>query len=444
MNVDWRRLLLQVLLAVGVGVLLLFATSTTTQLHERERRIHAGAQREAQSGDPSAAYLEIVLEASPLAPLSSGFAGIAPSMHLIRLSATRPLSNIDPIEHPSRRRFGRIDLSFAFLVVLPIALIPLCYLIYRRCLSKGDLEKLASGKTKFFDFCVERILLPVLGASGFVLLVTMACLYSSGLRLGSNELLGRVAIWAFLLAAYLFTWMLLLTYLLLRASSFSSATIQYASIFLLVVILIPQGIESLLLAIERPQGRLPLIVERRQALNDLRRDDQAGIDRYFQRQGYKALDWSQPLTGPQASAIENLRVEEKIAPRLRQFEDNVRKLDQMALWSSWISPFMTAQYGLDDLAGTGLARYSRFRGDAIAFHEQWRKYTLGYLAKRQFLDYDGLRYAPKFKQGTEELGNVLASALVKCAYFSILCILLLVAIVKRLSKVLPQRKRAAR
>ncbi len=444
MKFNWERFALQITLGIGVTLVLLFASATTSRLHEQERKIHSGASREPQSADPASSFFEIILESSPLGQLSAGFTGIAPSMHLIRLDATRPLSNIDPIENPARRRFGRIDFSFAFLVFLPIALIPLCYMIYKKCMARGDAEKLASGRTKLFDFIIERVLLPLLGSGGLVFLVTIACFYSSGLRLNDNALLGQLSLWALLVALYLICWILLFAFLLIRSETFASATIQYAAIFLMVVFLVPQFIQSLELSMERPKGRLPLIVERRKLTAEIKADDQAGIDRYLTRQGLAPLDWTQPITKAQSVALLNLRIEERIAPKLKEFEENVRKLDEMAILGSWLSPYTVAQFGVDDLAGTGLARYSAFRTAAIAFHEQWRKYALGFIAKRQILDFDSLRDSPKFKSASDDPGQVFFLGGFRCLYFMSLAVLLTFGINKELRKILPKRRKAAR
>jgi len=444
MNTKVKTLLLQLLTGLGVAIALLFASSVTSQLNEFERNVHGGATREPQVADPAGAFLEIILESSPLAQLSAGFVGIAPSMHMIRLSATRPLSNLDPIENPARRRFGRIDFSFVFLVLMPIALIPLFYVVYRKCSDRNDLEKLKSGRTKLFDFAIESILLPLFASGGFIFLVTLACLYSGGIRLGSNELLARITLWALVIVSYLLGWMLLFAFLVLRSKAFASATIWYAAIFLGVVIVLPQLMQTIQLSIERPKGRLPLIVERRKLMAEVRSDDRAAMDRFLSRQGFKAMNWTEPLPNLQALALQNLIIEDKISPKLKDFEANVQRLDNMAIATAWVSPYLVAQIGLDDLAGTGLTRYSRFRAAAIAYHEQWRNYALGFVVNRQFFDFDAMRNIPKFKFADEELGPILTVASLRCVYLVLICLLLGFGVMKELEKILPKRKKAAR
>ncbi len=443
-KLSWARISIQVGVACIIAAIFLFASSTTSKLHETERAIQNGATREPQAADPTSASTEIILESSPLAQLSAGFVGIAPSMHMIRMTATRPLSNINPIEHPARRRFGRIDFSFAFLVALPILLIPICFSIYEQCMSEGTAGRLLSGSITLFDFCVERILLPFSATAGLVLLVTLACLYSSGLRVGSNELLARLSVWAALVSIYLLAWMLLFTFFLLRASSFPVALIQYASVFLITVILLPQFLQSAELSFERPKGRLPLVIERRRIAAQIRVNDRVGIDQFFQRRGFTPLDWTEPMSQQQAFAIANLRIEDGLAPKLKDFENNVRLLDDLALAGSWLSPFLVAQYGVDDLAGTGLSRYSRFRTAAIDFHEKWRAYTIPFLAKRQFLDFDALRAAPKFQFVEEDSSSILMTGVLRSLYVAVIALGLGFAIRGELRRILPRNRNAAR
>lgn len=444
MSFSMKEMVLQVLLAIGVAIVLVFASANTSNLHEQVRKLHVNALREPQMADPALTYLEVVLETGPLAQLSAGFAGIAPSMHMIKLGAARPMSNVDPIEHPARRRYGRVDFSFAFLVFLPIGLIPLAYLIYRKCVQRGSTEKLLSGRSTLFDFIVERVLLPLFASGGYVALVTLACLYAAGTRLGSNEQLGLILLWMLMVALYLLFWLMLFGLFLLQSGSFSSAILKYTGSYLILVFLVPQFIETVSLAVEQPRGRLPLIVERRKLTSMAKRSEPADFDRYVVRQGFKPMDWSTPIPKAQAVALENLRVEESVAPQLKDFEETVTQLDRIAQYTSWLTPFLTAQYGVDDLAGTGVARYSRFRTKAIEFHEVWRKYALGFLARREFLDFDSLRNAPKFKFEEPTFLEHLVESLVRCTYLLALCGGIAILIRRRLRVILPpSRKKAA-
>lgn len=442
--IQWRYVLLQVFTATVVAIVLLLASTNTARLNDMNRKVQAGATREPQSADPAESFVEILMDPSSLAHLSAGYTGIAPSMHMIKLSSSRPLSNLDPLEHPARRRFGRVDFSFAFLVFLPIALIPMYFLIYRKCTARGDVEKLTTGRATLGDFVMERVLLPVFAIAGFVALVTLACIYGAGVRLGSNEQLILVMVWGLALSVYLLLWMMLFTWLLLRTKAFPTALLQYAGIFLLVVFVVPQLVQSIGLAINRPMGRLPLVVARRQAALQVRADDLAGINRYLERNKLGPISLDTPLPALQAQALANLRIEEMVAPKLAEFEASVARLDTFASIASWTTPYLVAQFMIDEIAGTGLRRHSEFRQKSIEFHETWRKFTLPLLAKRQIMDFDMLRSAPKFNFPAEDANTVLLSVGPRLLLLMALAIGLGVAIAVEIGKIVPKKKKAAR
>jgi ABC-2 type transport system permease protein len=442
--IEWRYILLQVFTAVAVAVVLLLASTNTARLNDMNRKVQAGATREPQSADPAESFVEILMEPSSLAHLSAGYTGIAPSIHMIKLGSSRPLSNLDPIEHPARRRFGRVDFSFAFLVFLPIALIPMYFLIYRKCTARGDVEKLTTGRTTLGDFVIERVVLPVFAIAGFVALVTLACIYGAGVRLGSNEQLILMLVWGISLAVYVLLWMLLFSWLLLRTKAFQAALLQYAGIFLLVVFIVPQLVQSIGLAINRPMGRLPLVVARRQAAMQVRQDDVAGINRYLERNKLGPILLETPLPAAQAQALVNLRIEEMVAPKLAEFEASVARLDTFASIASWTTPYLVAQFMIDEIAGTGLRRHSDFRQKSIEFHATWQKFTLPLLAKRQIMDFDILRSAPKFTFPPEDADTVLLSVAPRLMLLVAIAIALGVAIASEIAKILPKTKKAAR
>lgn len=440
----WMSYALQGIWIAALIALILFGAANSTRLFEAERKLQQNALREPQAADPTAVYVEVLLPQAVLPQLSVGYSGIAPSMHLIRLVAARPLSNIDPIEHPSRRRYGRIDLNFVFLIALPIAILPLCFWVYRKSLASGAVAKLMEGKVSFFDFCVERILLPIGSFLGILMLTTLGALYTNGLRIGSNELLARLSLWALIVGLYLLLWFLLFAWLLLRQSSFSEAVLAYSAASVILLMALPMMLHTLESSFAPPHERLPIILERKQLALDLHDVDRVAIDRYLQSKGSPSFDWSQPLKPAEASALASLRVEDRLAPKINAFEDSVQSLDRIAQAASWLSPLELAQSAIDDLAGTGISRYSRFRTASIGYFNDWQSYTLPFLAKRRTLDFDALRAAPKFQFKEEDSAWIFGLAGLRVLYLALLVLGILLSIRRQLEQVLPKKANAAR
>lgn len=440
----WLSYSLQAIWVAMLVTLFLFAASNTKRLAEGEIKIQQNGLREPEAADPTAAYVEILLPSPVLPSLSAGYMAIAPSMHLIRLTTARPLSNIDPIEHPARRRFGRIDLSFAFLIALPIFILPVCFLIYRQSLASGAVGKLMDGKVMVFDFCVERILLPLGFFMGILLLTTLGALYTNGLRIDSNELLARLSLWALIIGLYVLAWFLVFLWCLLRQSNFAEAALVYSTICVFVLLGLPLFLQTAESMLAPPVGRLSIVLERRQLTQTMRDIDHPVVDSYLQTKGAPAFDWSRPLRPTEASSLTSLRVEDRLSPKIKIFEDSVQSLEGIVQSLSWISPLGLTQTAIDDLAGTGLSRYSKFRSASIAYFNRWQAYMLPFLAKRQTLDFDALRAAPKFQFKEEEPSFILGLAALRALYLAVIVAGLLALTRRQLNRILPKNANAAR
>ncbi len=440
----WLSYSLQAIWVALIVTLFLFAASNSTRLSVGEINIHQNALREPQAADPTAAYVEILLPSPVLPSLSAGYMGIAPSMHLIRLTTARPLSNIDPIERPARRRFGRIDLSFAFLIALPIAILPVCFLIYRQSLDSGAVGKLMDGKVTVFDFCTERILLPLGFFMGILLLTTLGALYTNGLRIASNEVLARLSFWALILGLYVLAWFLVFLWCLLHESSFAEAALVYSSVCVVVLLGLPLFLQTAESMLTPPIGRLSIVLERRQLTQTTPDIAHSVVDRYLQAKGAPAFDWSTPLRPTEASALTILLAEDRLSPKIKIFEDSVQSVGAIAQCLSWISPLGLTQTAIDDLAGTGLSRYSRFRTASLAYFNRWQAYMLPFLAKRQTLDFDALRAAPKFQFKEEEPSFIFGLAALRALYLAAIVGGLLALIRRQLNRILPKNANAAR
>lgn len=440
----WLSYCLQGLWVAALAALFFFAVSNTVRIADNERKIQANALRDPQSANPAAVYVEILLPPPALPQLSAGYMAIAPSMHLIRVLAARPLSNIDPIEHPARRRFGRVDLSFAFLLALPIAILPVCFLIYRMSLAGGAVAKLKEGRVSLFDFCVESIFLPLGFFLGFLLLATLGALYINGLRVATNEVLARLSMWALIVGLYLLVWFLVFVWCLLRQPTFAGAALSYSVACVLILIGVPLTLHTLESTLVPPHARLAVVLKRRQLTVDLRNPDHASVDRFLQSKDAPSFDWTQPLAPSDLTTLTGLLVEDRLAPEIVTFETSVQTLDQLAQAAAWLSPLELTQSAIDDLAGTGLSRYSRFRSASVAYFDQWQRYMLPFLAKRRTLDFDALRAAPKFQFQEEAPSRIFGLATLRALYLAAIAVVLLIAIRRRLKLILPKKANAAR
>lgn len=420
LNFDWRRFLGPTLLALSLVVLSIYGVFNTANLAASEKKLHASALHEPQLADPAATYVEIYVPPAPMPWLSGGFTGIAPSIHLVRLSSTRPLSNVAPIEHPARRSFGRVELSFVLIILMPVILLPLAFTLSRQLEGSPALGKLLSGKVSLFDFALENIALPLSAWVGVTLVSILATLYSSGLRIESNESLARLSLWALLVALYATFWLLLFTWLLLRTRDFLGAAFRYSILLVLITLVVPALSLTVAQAITRTHSRLPLILSRKEVSNQGPNVDRNKINAFFASKKLPAVDWSQPIPPRVANLWMSLAAEQELRPQVEAFEQSLRTMDLISLGSSWLSPATSTQFAFDELAGTGLERYSQFREQSIRFSDQWADFMLPHAAAQRPLDYDLLRAAPKFTFKEEATSSVYIRSLLRVFYLLLL------------------------
>lgn len=438
-RIGWQLVLLAAMVLVAV-----FAVANTARLARSEASLQANAQREPQLPDPLATFSEIILPPAPMPLLSSGYMGIAPSMHLIRASGTRPLSNIDQLEHPSRRRYGRFDLPVAVTFMVPLALLLIGFFLHGQLVRSGAIEKLLAGKLSIFDLVVEKLVLPLSGWFGICFLVLISALYSNGLRLDNNQSFSRLILWSSVVVFYSLFWLLLLGWLILRTRDFSSAVLRYAAVFLLVCCLLPGLSQSLAQVLAPPHMRLPLTLARKEANFEDTGLRKSKIDAYLQSKKAPPMDWSVPVPPQQLSGLSNLAVEELLETRVSAYEASQARFSGMAEALSWLSPASLTQMAMDDLAGTGARRYQQFQDQSLAFYRKWQEYMLPKALNKQTLDYDGLKGAPRFQFVEEDANSVLLRNSLRIFILMAACGVLVWLLIGQTKGLAPKKANAAR
>ncbi len=413
----WFRFVLPLALALLLVTGVIFSAGVTANLAQTEAQLQSNALSEPQSADPMQTYVEVAIPKAPLPLLSGGFTGIAPSIHLIRLSASLPLSNIDPIENAARRRFGRVDLSFAILQGLPLAALLMCIFVSWKLAGRKPTKKL-------WDFAAEHIALPLSAWFGFCFAALLSAQYAFGLRLDSNEAFLRMAGWTLAVALYSIFWLSLYLYALLRMRSAARAAMVYCAAYVLLTIAFPGFLQALAIAAAQPEPRIALTLERRE-----RTQFHSAVDRQKVMKLQKAFGGDfdfDALSLPAKQSLTAIAIEQEMGPRIDEFLNRIRLFEKLDAAFVWLSPASLTRGLIDDMAGTGIRRYSQFREQSAAFSEAWRQRMLPKLLRREALDYDDLRNSPKFRFQEEPGWNLAARTglglAVLAALSAILCL----------------------
>jgi hypothetical protein len=273
---------------------------------------------------------------------------------------------------------------------------------------------------RLWDYAAEHIALPLSAWFAFCFAALLSAQYGFGLRLEGNDAFLRMAAWTAGIALYSTFWLLLFLYLLLRLASVTRAALVYFAAYIAVGILLPGFLQSVALAAAQPEPRIALTLERRQRTSfhsAVDRDKVLRMQEYFGGN----IDFDS-LSLPAKQTLTAIAIEQEMGPRIDGFLNRIRLFESLDGAFAWLSPVSLTRGFIDDLAGTGIRRYASFREQSAAFSESWRKHMLPKLLRREALDYDDLRNAPKFRF-VEEPGLALASRSVLClAYLAALCL----------------------
>jgi ABC-2 type transport system permease protein len=102
-------------------------------------------------------------------------------------------------------------------------------------------------------------------------------------------------------------------------------------------------------------------------------------------------------------------VDRLVRPVVGQYEAQIARQQAAAATWRFTSPALIVREALDDVAGTGAARYSAFVGQVDAYHRQWREFFTPLTLKRGRVE--RLEDVPAFQYAEETTGALLERVL---------------------------------
>jgi ABC-2 type transport system permease protein len=90
-------------------------------------------------------------------------------------------------------------------------------------------------------------------------------------------------------------------------------------------------------------------------------------------------------------------VERAMAPVLARYDEQLLAQQAQVDRLKYLSPSIVAQEALNDIAGTGLARYRHFLVLVDRFHQEWRDYFVPKVFARQSLTASDYEAFPEFR-----------------------------------------------
>jgi ABC-2 type transport system permease protein len=348
-----------------------------------------------------------------LSPLSIGQSDVLPYYFKITTASKESVLTSNEIENPHRLLHGRFDLSFVIIYLFPLLIIALSYNAISSEQEQGTLALMLSQPVALRTFMAGKIVLRAGLIIGVVILFSLLGMLLGGIHIASGDALTRLIVWTGIVAAYAAFWFGAVLLVTSFAKNSATNAMALAAIWLLLVVVLPSALNMAASVLYPMPSRVEMIAALRTASDDASaKGDQLLAKYYGDHPDLAAVADVEKAAND--VAITRLAIDDEIEQRVRPVVD---KYDiQLAFQQSLVdrfrlfSPAIVAQDALNDVAGTGSARYRHFVSLVETYHTQWRSIFAPMIIKKQRFTaamYDSL---PTFEFQEEELSTVVFRA----------------------------------
>jgi ABC-2 type transport system permease protein len=347
------------------------------------------------------------LEPGPLAALAIGQADLLPLYHDLSLNTTElRLNKNGELENPLHLMVGRFDVAFVLVSLMPLLILALSYNILSAEKEQGTLVLTLSQPVGLGTVLGGKV-----GARA-VVVVGLALLLSSIAALataGGGASPGRVALWGAVVLTYALFWFALAAAVnALGRGSAWNATVLVGAWLAFVVILPAVANIGASLMFPLP-SRIEMVTAERAAIRatlDRRSELLAGyFEDHPEMASGIALDTTNLDARTWAASEEVYRIGQQVAAR---YKETLARQQALVAAFRFASPAILMQEALNDIAGTGDARYAAFRAQIDAFLAAWRARFIPRILAGERLSSEELRALPPFEYVEEPEADVFA------------------------------------
>ena len=340
--------------------------------------------------------------------LAIGQSDLYPYYFKISTNSKETFANNDEIENPVHLLAGRFDLAFVIVYLLPLVILAFSYNLVSAEKESGTLALTLSQPVTLSRVVLAKVGLRALFILALAALVPLAGVVAGGVDVTAEGALPRLLLWIAVTGVYGAFWFGLA--IAVNAAWKSSATnaIVLASLWLLIVLLIPAMLNLAVNSAYPVPSRVEMIQAIRTAGDEATRQGSQLLARYLEdhpelapaRGGDSAPDFATLLIAV------NDATERKVRPVLEEFERQVANRQKMVDGLRYVSPAIAAQMAFNDLAGSSSQRYRHFVAQVDEYHRQWRAFFVPRIMAKQKIAVADLDRLPTFEFHEEQTGAV--------------------------------------
>ncbi len=348
----------------------------------------------------------------PLAALVIGQSDLYPYYFKVTTEGQQSFLGDDEIENPSHLLTGRFDLGFVIIALFPLAILTLGYNLLSSEKERGTLVLLLSQPVTLRTLVLGKVLTRGLMVMVLAVGISLGGFAINGGDLSSPSGLARAGLWLAVVLAYGAFWFALAVAVNALGRSSATNALALAAAWLAFVAVVPALVNVLVKTLHPVPSRVELVQAIRNASNEAQSEGSRLRAQYFEDHP--------ELLGEEANydefAIQTLAaqeaVEDSIQGVLQRYETQLRRQQTMVDRLRFLSPAIVTLEALQDVAGTGSARFRHFLDQVDSFHQEWRAYFRPRILLSEPIRKEDLETLPEFEFQEESTRSVAIRATV--------------------------------
>lgn len=352
-----------------------------------------------------------VLPRMALAPLSVGQSDLLPGYYKVTLDSHEAMFAGDELENPTNLLTGSFDVAFAIVFLYPLVILALSYNLLSGEKEQGTLALTLAQPVSLAKLAAGKVAARGGVAFGLTAALSLLGAVVAGVDLSAPGAAAALGGFFAVTAAYGLFWFALA--LLVNAYGKSSATnaMILAGTWLTLALVIPSGVGLAASTLYPVPSRVEMIQAVRAATQEASARGSQLLGAYFADHPEMAPEGDVDTADYYSrKLVIDQEVERQVAPVAERFEAQLAGQQAVVARLKYLSPAVLAQESLNDLAGSGYARFAHFQGEVERFAEEWRGYFLPQVFRKATFTADGLGSLPQFTYREEPLGAVAARA----------------------------------
>ena len=347
------------------------------------------------------------LEPAPLAALAVGQSDLLPYYFRVTTSGRQNVLKGDEIENPTNLLTGRFDLAFVIVVLFPLVILALSYNMLSGEREDGTLAQVLSQPVRLRDVLLAKVGVRAALVLGLAFALVAAGLLAARVNPGEAGVIVTALLWFVVVASYAAFWFGVALVVNATVRGSAASAVVSVSAWLLLVVLAPVLVNLIAQHQHPTPSRVAFISTARTVTNEANTVADRLLSKYF-------FDHPNLVTGVRVdmddvyarSISVQDTIEKTLAPYYAQFDRELAQQQAVIDAARVVTPALLTQTALEDLAGTGLPRWQRFRAQTLYFHAQWQQYFLPRQLRKQQLSAIDVKGAPVFRYEEELVGAV--------------------------------------